>query len=70
MAKIVIGIGILMIISVIAPIVWQIYRMTHESAGIGAVGGSLILLVFPLIVGAIMIFVGVVKLYKNSKNLK
>jgi hypothetical protein len=66
-AKIVIGIGILIIILVIAPLVWQIYRMTQESAGIGAVGGSLVMLVFPLIFGAILIFIGVVKLYKTRK---
>lgn len=69
-AKIVIGIGILMIVLVVAPIAWQIYRMTHETSGIGAIGGNLILLFFPLVVGSILIFVGVVKLYKNSKTLK
>ncbi len=69
-AKILIGSGILMIVLVVAPIVWQIYRMTQETVGIGAIGGNLILLFFPLIVGAILIFIGVVKLYKNSKTRK
>jgi len=70
-SKILIGSGILMIAAGIAPIVWQIYRITSEPAGIGAIGGGgSLLLVFSLIVGTILILGGVVKLYKDSKTLK
>jgi hypothetical protein len=69
-SKILIGSGILMIVVGIAPIVWEIYRMTHEAAGIGAIGGSLLILVFSLIVGVILILIGAIKLYKDAKTLK
>lgn len=69
-SKILIGAGILMIVAGIAPIVWAIYRTTREAAGIGAIGGSLLMLVFSLIGGAILILGGAIKLYKDSKTLK
>jgi hypothetical protein len=77
-SKILIGSGILMIAASVLGIVFGIYSSfaalkTSESAGIGAVSGSIefaLLSSIFIFVGFIFVIIGVVKLYKNSKTLK
>ncbi len=67
-SKILIGIGILMIVASVAPIVWEIYRMTTESAGIGAGIGGVMLIIFTLL-GVILLGIGIIK-FRRDKNFR
>ena len=77
-AKILIGIGILMVLSSLAGIVGGIFSSfqalkSNESAGIGSVGFGLQFALFSNIlffVGLIVLIVGCVKLYRDKRASK
>ncbi len=64
-SKILIGSGILLIVAAIAPIIWEIYKIMTEPAGIGSVGGLMpVLFIF---VGIILLVIGAIK-FRRDKN--
>jgi len=67
-SKILIGTGILMIVAGIAPIVWEIYRMMTETAGIGS--GSGVISIFLVFVGIIFAVAGAIKFRKDKRFQK
>lgn len=66
LAKILIGVGILMIVVGFAPVVWGIYKILTEPAGIGA--GSGIMYVLFVFAGIILVAAGAIKLRGEKKS--